>query len=454
MALGAVLLVALCLPHLVGGRWAVDMGWYAGIGRHAFEKGDFWFLRAEGQPYFNKPPLAFWVHGAFISAFGGSSWVVRLPVLLSAMGCVMVLALLVQRLAGARAALAASVIGATTAEIVRLATQAPMDFLHTLLLLLAALGIVVAERRERQRWGGVIASGLACGLALLTKPFFGLGMYIVLAAWLVVIRRARLLPWVALGALIACAAAAPWHVSMLLRYGRAFIDEYLGRQSLARAAGVEVADPWWYYLALVGRSWWPWIACFGAALVALARGKRLSRRSEAVAFALLWSVLWVVALSAFAGKRRPYLIVAYPGMALLAALWLANCAPAWGRRWLRPPLLDGAVALVLLCSIVITAGGWAFWRKPNPPEWAALYAYIREQQVQEIFSGAVHYSDAGMVYAEAGVWPRAVAWGGDDRAAPPIGALVLYSDAPPPAGVAAVFAQGRVALIRWPGGAR
>ena len=452
--------VALALPGLFGGVWAVDMGWYGGISRGIVEDGDFWRLHAGDRVYFNKPPLAFWLGAMSLKAFGGHDWAVRLPGMLCAAGIVAATVALVRRLSGPRVGLAAGVVMAATPELVRASTQFRLDVPHTLFIVLAALGGVIAAKREgagQRGWrlaGPMLASGGMVGLALLTKPFFSPLAYVFMAPWLVWAGARRTLFWAVPAVMTGLAIAAPWHVSMALHYGRPFVDEYLGRQAIARGLGSAFeSDPWWYYLKLIATTYWPWLAALTMALVAAARGRTLSRNRGGVVLAIVWAGLWIAAVSAFADKRRQYLLPAYPGLAWLAGLWLANVLLAGMKLRGRRAWLDLAAVAGLAVSVVVTATGAAsLWRRPMQKQWIDFFAFAEGVKPAEIWAGAVNYNNAGMICAVTGRWPRTIEWRPNYRTPPPVGGLVLFSEGEPPNGAEVVFRSGRVVVVRWPAG--
>src|SRR5215203_4197899 len=103
--LPAALLLAVTLPHLGQGDFRGDAGWYSAIGLQAWRTGEFWTLYGEpGQPYFNKPPLVFWIHGLVLHLLGPSVLAARLPSELAALGCVLATVGAVRELSGRRAA--------------------------------------------------------------------------------------------------------------------------------------------------------------------------------------------------------------------------------------------------------------------------------------------------------------------------------------------------------------
>jgi 4-amino-4-deoxy-L-arabinose transferase-like glycosyltransferase len=458
-AIPVLVTLALCLPGLFSPRWAVDMGWYAGISRGIIDRADPWFLHAGEREFFNKPPLAFWGHALALWVFGAHTWAVRVPGILGVCGCVLATVAIVRRLHGARAAMLAGIVAASTPELVRVSTQFRLDVPHTLFMLLALLGVVVSAERERREGtrarlaGTMLLSGAMVGLALLTKPFFGPLVYAFAAPWLIWIGARRTLGWIIPALLLAVLVAAPWHAAMVVHYAGAFIDEYVGRQAIGRALGTSFeADPWWYYLKLIAGTYWPWAAVMALALGALARTGLQPRHRRGQVLALTWLVLWVVAVSIFSDKRRQYILPAYPAMAWLCGVWLAGAARPLLAPLLRKTRLEALVGVGLVASCVLTGSeGLAVWRRP-PEGWPRLIGFLRHERPAEVWAGSIDYTHAGMVAALTGLWPRTIDWSESYRTPPPAGALVIYSEKPPPPDAEEVFRSGEVRLVRWPAG--
>lgn len=445
-----ILLVAACLPWLFGGRWGVDTGWYAGISLQAYNEGDFWSLRAGDRPFFNKPPLAFWVHGAFMKVLGADLWVIRLPGVIAAAGCVALTALIARRLSGPGTGLLAGVAMATTAEFFRLTDRFRLDFLLLLFLLLAVWLVVIGFQRGRGRL--VLLSGVPIGLALLVKPILALYAFPVLGLWLVLAGRGRLAWWLIPAAAASLLVAGPWHLSMVATHGSAFADEYFGRQSFERARGTLFgAEPWWYYLGYLGRNYWPWMLGLALCLVQFYRRPALARR-PGLLLAIIWAGAWLAALSLFADKKKQYLLPVYPALSWMAASAVARAAPGLAMPRARHAMAT-ITAAALLVSVLVTAFVIPRTRRPMAPEWEDLYAFLREQGVREVWNGGIYYTDAGMIYVRTGMWPRNTELPGNKRRDPPPGALVLYDTenrAPP--GGDELFRSGKLVAVRTPAG--
>src|SRR5207237_6024994 len=74
-------------PHLEQGEYRRDTVRYAAIGHYMWQDGSLLvpYLNPE-RAYFNKPPLAFWIHGLFLKIFGTNLAVARVPSILAAIG--------------------------------------------------------------------------------------------------------------------------------------------------------------------------------------------------------------------------------------------------------------------------------------------------------------------------------------------------------------------------------
>ncbi|MDX2148824.1 MAG: glycosyltransferase family 39 protein [Planctomycetota bacterium] len=393
-ALPAILLLALWLPGCNQGWLRTDSHVYASIGLQAWRAGDLWNLRVGEALYFNKPPLVFWVHGLFLHVFGFSVWASRLPSLLAAIGAAVATVHLARRITNLRIGACAGMVLALSVEFFRYTRAISLD-LWLVLFLMIGLAMIAegwrsardAERvgatcdesqRRARRW--IVASGVAFGLALLTKPFMGISGPLVAAAWLawegVIARsergvRARpLWPWALASAGVALLVASPWHIGQALTHPDLFWNVYLFEQSLDRAVKTQDPQPWWYYGRMLGENYHPWLLLTVLCLIAWGQGK-LGRSGTStpgtstpgvpgdrslLRLSLLWSVLWLVALTFFAGKSGRYAVVVYPLLAMPSAIWLVHLAPVWLRRGGITTSLRLA-GVLLLVAIVLAAVG-------------------------------------------------------------------------------------------------
>ena len=471
-----LVLVAFWLPGINEGGFRVDTGLYSAIALHAYRTGDLIHLHAGDQPYFNKPPLAFWIHGLFLWLLGPQLWVARLPSLLAAILTTLATMRATRILSGPRTAFAAGLVLVSTIEFFRYTRAFSLDLWLAFFLAASLIFAAWSVREDRARF--LVMAGVPIGLSLLIKPVLGLLTLLVLAAWLAWMGRARRAVWLLPAAVVALAIAAPWHLAMTARYGGAFWSHYLLKESVERATGSAFdAEPWWFFPKLLGETYWPWLIVLVAALAALIRrGRILPRRPGAERLALVGTGVWLVALSAFAGKQTRYLVHVYPYMAMLCGAYL-TCPPGprvsprlrrTGRRlrWLFGPSL-------IVAGVVMLIGGVRVHGPPDP-QWGDLYAYLDTIDVDRLWvdpASTMRWTSCN-VYLHSGRWPRTAHVRPDiaetigapanppETASPRVGDLMLFrgrSELAPRPADEVVFESGDILAVRiaapWDGAA-
>ncbi len=461
--------LALMLPGLCQGDFAVDTGWYGAVALQSWRvawHGDpsvLWSLWGQGGSpdaggllYFNKPPLAFWLNGLPMLVLGPTLLAARVGSVVAALVCVAITAGLGRRLAGRDAGLACGLVLALTYEFTRFAHAFSLDlWLAAFVTGFLALALARVRRPESTRWWW-LWGGVLLGLGLMTKPFVALAAPVMLAAGLLAARRR--VPWLGLvgAAVVALLVALPWHLSMASLHGAAFTDQYFGREVLDRAAGSKAADtpPVWFYALNLAKNYWPWLGVLMLAGVAAVRPwpgvKDESRR--AVVVALVWIVLWLVVLSAFPDRRARYAMVVYPAGALACGLFLTRGAAPGLRRGARqfaPVIGLGAIAVGGLLSVLpITV------HKGEPEQWSKFFAWYEAAGRPGIYDGGMEGSRGARLYLRVEKWPRPMLDHAGKPIAgidPPPGSLVMYHKRDllqPTAGETVVFEAGDLVVTQ------
>lgn len=488
-AYGVSLLLALAAyaPGLWFAHWLWDPGFYAAVSLHASRDGHWWTLARANLTYFNKPPLWFWVHGAFASVLGEADWVLRLPDLLAALACVGLLVSIVLRLHGPRVALIAGVALALCDEYVRRISQFRLDIAHTAFML-AAVRLVVAgcvprahARSPRRESAGapafrpwlVVLAGVPVGLAMLTKPIFGLLALLLAGVWVLLVGRPsrRAAWWLVPAAGVAVAVAAPWHLSMWAIHGDSFVNAYFLRETLRRATGARFnPEPWYAYFVylsgistdlgrrLGGRSvaWWyvPWVLCVLGSLAwwmcGRIRGVKLAPRLSPAGgvLAQVWTFGMLGALCLFSDKKSWYLMPVYPGLAWIAALFLARVTPRAARRAARAvawPVAGATLAAVLILRPNFERDTGA------PPDTSAIEAYLRQHPGEDYWDGSVQFYDNARLYIRSGVWPKFTHDPNTgERWTVPVGACLVFDKTrrPPDPSDEVLLDNGRFVVVR------
>lgn len=350
---------------------------YASVGRAMAQSGDLVTPRLNGHPWFEKPPLLYWMVAVGRWLRLPDEWAARLPVALASVAFLIFFGNVLTREFSPRIAAVATAILATSAGWVAYSfaalTDLPMSAALGAAMLIALFEPFGMDQKLNRGW----IAGALLGLAILGKAFVPL----VLFAPLMLIVRGKRLP--ILGGMLI--VAAPWHVLCWMRNGSVFWNDYFWKQQVARflTPELEHVQPFWYYLPVLLAGLFPWTPLVGL----LVRGKLYDDVRVRVLAA--WTIYGLVFFSAARNKLPGYLLPLLPAVAIilavaiekasgqhsLIAVWLAACAallvllPTAGRI-LPQALVAGLRAsqfsfagggLIFLAAAA--AAGWLAWRE-------------------------------------------------------------------------------------------
>src|SRR5581483_9048887 len=189
---------------------------YAEIPRQMLEAGNWAVPLLDGNPYYDKPPLLYWLVMGSYRVFGVHDWSARLVSSAAAFLTILLTYFWGLRVVGPRAGFTGAVILCLSGRFIFLGRLLTMNSLLCLCVVagLAAAHLAVSGPRLRWRWW--ILSAAACGLGLLTKgPVAIVLIAVPVAAFLAVDPRAvriGLRPWLVYLMTMA-AVACPWYAS-------------------------------------------------------------------------------------------------------------------------------------------------------------------------------------------------------------------------------------------------
>ena len=363
--------------------------------RGMVETGDWLVPRYQGEPFFDKPALTYWLMAAAFRAFGFSLGAGRLVSALAALASVAATAWLGRLLLGRRPALYGALALGTTLLVLSFGRVAMSDTLLTLWSTLAvAIGVTTTDER-----GATIARmaalGVTLGLGFLTKGPVALVLAGLGLALLVLRghegRRPRLDGrGLAVGALAFAICGLGWFAAVAWRLGSGPLEYFFLRENLERFAGktYDAERSPLYYVWTYFAAGLPWSLLFPLAAV---RGARRA------GFLLLWMGLMAVPLSLSRGKIDYYLLPLLPAASLVIGSHLASEWDRTDREWARAALIAFAVialvpaalqprlptdwlpgwpsqvALIVLGAVVALAAALAAAR-PSPSRTAAVLA--------------------------------------------------------------------------------
>ena len=299
--------------------WPPDETRVAEISREMLDAGHWLLPRLNGEPFIEEPPLFYWLQaGTFHLSDGLSAAAARFPAATSAALGALVTAILARLLHGSGGI--AALVLVTAPEYWWMARSGTPDTAATAATALAlTLFFLTWKTGRRAALAGAVA---AAGVAFWLKSLLGPGLAVLTVLSFLALAgtgrlRGRQLGIAALGLGVALAS---WMVALTWTQGGDAISFFLVTNHLGRlvgSRGIGHHRPLLYYAYNLALDLLPWSIALPAALVAAWRRWRDPDRL----FPLLWAVCMTAALSFSATKRPHYLLPAYPGFAVVVALW-------------------------------------------------------------------------------------------------------------------------------------
>jgi 4-amino-4-deoxy-L-arabinose transferase-like glycosyltransferase len=310
-----------------------DEGRYAEIPREMLATGDWVTPRLNATPYYEKPPLVYWTVGLSRVLFGPGEFAVRLTPALFGLGGVLLTYAAARGLYGRAAGLAAAVVLGTSLLYFALSRILLLDMAVSVLMTATLFCFILGVQEPpgaRRRW---LFLGLYASAALATLAKGLIGFLIpgaILFLWLLLFNQwRRLLPMhLGPGLLVFLAIAAPWHVLAAQRNPE-WAYFYFVREHWLRFTTTthDRAEPVWFFGPVLLAGLFPWVGFLGGAVrEALAGGWARRRENAAAWFLVTWALFVVLFFSKSQSKLIPYILPAFPPLAVLIGAWL-------GRRW-------------------------------------------------------------------------------------------------------------------------
>ncbi|MGE3521195.1 MAG: ArnT family glycosyltransferase [Vicinamibacterales bacterium] len=354
LALGVILFITLFWRLGEPSFWDPDEAVYAEVTRELVASGDWWAPFYNGQPFFDKPIVFYWLQALPMAAGLDSELSARLAPACAGVLLVLATLWLGVQLASVEVGVIAALMLATNAGMLGLARYAILDLPFTLFLFSGIAALAVAMlRRQRLEYPGYVLIGLATAVkGPVALVLCGVAFMLIAAVSREARRKLLALQWVR-GFLLAAAIGAPWPLYMWWRFGDAFIRGYALDENLLLYATPMYGGQrgWWFYLNVLAAGMLPWTVMLPARLVELFRERRIPAAVD-LFDVLLWcwvaSIVGFFSLSQF--KLDHYVFPAAPALCLI-------CARAWVRwRDAENPALLVRTSLGLVGVTLIVAG--------------------------------------------------------------------------------------------------
>ena len=359
--------LAVCALALGGLCWGLgsypllepDEGRNVEVAREMARSGDYVLPHLDGLPYLDKPATYFAAVALSLKVLGETEGAARVPSLLFTLGTVLLVWRLGRRMGPPGTGEIAAVALATMPLVLGFSRTVIFDsalaFLETLALVAAWHGFT--DERTRRAWFAL--AWAAIGLGLITKGPVAVIVPLLIVAVFGLASGTRLRPFFSVRAWPwLLVTALPWFVAVSVRRpdfpAYALVYESLKRVA-TRTAGR--TGPIWYFIPVLLAGSFPWI---GPAIAAAVRGwtRRARRRDDAgraAVFVAAWALVPLVFFSLSQSKLPGYYLPALPGVALAAALLLAEAVRDEGarRQAVVGTAVSGAVLAVLALALVV-----------------------------------------------------------------------------------------------------
>lgn len=340
-----------------------DEGRYVQVAKELSGRADWLRLTVNGEPYKEKPPLAFWMIAGAMKLGGGevSAWTARLPSVLAGVLTVLLVFDIGRVRWSPRAGLFAGLVLMTAPLFARQTASARLDVLFTAWITLAAwawISAPLAGMTKRLSPGRTAIFWIGLAGAFFTKgplAFIALFGMLLGESW----RSRSWSPWRSVrplwGLPLLSALVAGWLASQHAIGGMGFVRELVSTGTLGRILHGSHENPAWYYaVTLLEDVFHPWLIFLVPALAALWRG-----RGQAMPGGLRPLLFWIGAvlliLHVSAGKRTQYLLPILPPMALVTAWYLdARVIDRPISRWAHRTVI--ALGALLAAAYAVVAG--------------------------------------------------------------------------------------------------
>ena len=251
-------LILLCGYFLFLGSYPlldVDETRYVDMARSMLKSGDFLTLYLNGDYFFEKPPLYFWIECFAFKIFGGTNELTaRLPIVLLSLLPLGLLFGICKKVKDIRYAFITCAVLLTSLEYILITKIAILDSVLTSFVSSAVLcyfyTFFTNEKNKKIFW---CLTYIFTGLALMAKgiPGFVIPAGTIAVSTILFKTYRETFKYSFFGIMLFLVIVLPWHILMLKTYPGLFFEEYIYKHHILRFLGSDVihrSQPWYFYL--------------------------------------------------------------------------------------------------------------------------------------------------------------------------------------------------------------
>lgn len=304
----------------------IDETRYVNMAREMFNTKEYLTLYLNGDYFFEKPPLFFWIECLSFKISGTVSELsARLPIVLLSLLPAGLLLSLCKKVKGDKFAIITTAVLFTSLEYMFLTKIAILDSVLTSFVVSSVLcyfyTFYVEEKNKKYFW---ILTYVFSALAVLAKGIPGVAIpLIIIAASTIVFKTYKETFKYVWGIFIFLALTLPWHLIMLKMYGSLFFDEYIMKHHILRFLGSEVihrTEPWYFYILTLLWGLFPHIFVL---LSKITKIKDINFEDKFLTLNLIAVISILIFFSLSGTKLITYILPIYPFFAvLIGTIWI------------------------------------------------------------------------------------------------------------------------------------
>ena len=357
----------------------VDETRYVDMASKMFHTKDFLTLYLNGEYFFEKPPLFFWIECiSFHLAGVVSEYSARIPIVLLSLLPASLLMMLCKKVKSDKFAIITTAVLFTSLEYIFLTKIAILDSVLTSFVTSSVLcyfyTFFAEEKNKKYFW---VLTYILSALAVLAKGIPGVAIpFIVIAISTVVFKTYKETIKYSWGILLFLLMTLPWHLIMLKLHGNLFFDEYIIKHHILRFLGSDIIHknkPFYFYILVLLWGLFPHIFILLAQIFKIKNIKRPVIENNYSKFIMLNFIAAMTVLIFFSmsgAKLITYILPIYPFAAvIIGAIWL---------KYLNSNDKPSHISMVLLNSILtIAVVGLILIQFVLPPEIYANFSKIQ-----------------------------------------------------------------------------
>jgi 4-amino-4-deoxy-L-arabinose transferase-like glycosyltransferase len=327
--------------------WDRDEPRYARVTVEMVESGNYLVPTFNGEAWFDKPILLYWLMSVPVRLLGPNEIACRLPSVFGTAVTLLLTFFIGKKLFDAKSGLWAEAILATTLLMLFVGSSALVDGI-AMPFIVGAMAIFIGRHGNKIRAFDAAAIGVLMGLGMLAKGPLGLLPVFVMFVVLWFGREniggfIRNLLWVCLAVVIAAGIFLLWAVPANRAADGELFRVFFGKHIVGRALspmeghGGNFLLYLPYYPAIIVAGFFPWVIFLPGAFSAII-SKRIGN-AGARNILLSWIIVTVVLMTFAATKLPHYILFAWPAMAVIVGGVITatgkNIFNEQDRKWLR-----------------------------------------------------------------------------------------------------------------------